>query len=400
MRKIEPAPSRIILPARLWHLPGYLPEVSWKQANRLPGWMSDDQFARIIDWERRRWSLQQYNHQLTVGLHKLSWHVDRLMTQVKPAVVMTTNKIDHGCELFYEAAKYYGSTYRFVERSPLDSIIVEPRGMFAESDVFQQFDPEASIANDMLVRAGEAEIDKIRLNVEGFRQQAPLGLEEWRRLLAVSGPLILMPMDNVLWTGLAQEDHPQAQLDYPPDLRDTDSLIRMVAAEADRFGGTVCIKLHPAEREPLLRKTAPLPSNMIVVRDGLNDLLGQCDAVVTLLSKVAFPALALGIPTAVLKTNTAAAATDEHVFSTSRSLRAAVASLCQDATLRPGHRNAPKKRLAAFLGWAAKRFYIGLQQPIHFGERNVVTLAEEIVDSASEKALVPSNLGARRWKIV
>ena len=393
MRKIDGADDRMILPARLKDVANFLANTPRELGDKLPPWLSEDMFHIIVDWEHRRWELEDHDHNIPGGLHKLAWHVDTLVKTVRPAFVMTTNKIDHGCSLFNLAALHYGGQYLFVERSPLDSILVESSGMFAESLVFRDFDPAST---GQFEKVGAAIARDLADDAEGFRPQGGMSLELRSDISKAPKPVIILPMDNALWTGLAQKGHPQALVDYPPDFQDMRELIRRLAKQIGEFGGTLLLKLHPAEREPMFAANTAPPSNVIEVREGLNDLMRYVDGSDVLLSKVAFPALAMDIPTAVLSTNTAAAAGKGHIFSTQAQLGRAVKTICQGQS-GPNEADTGREIFHRFLGWSQRAFYVDVSHPIDYSRRNILSLAEEIATRELGAPLVPAELGVEAW---
>lgn len=393
MRKIDDADDRMVLPARLKDVANFLANTPKELGGKLPPWLSEDMFNMIVDWEHRRWELRDHNHNIPGGLHKLAWHVDTLVNTVRPAFVMTTNKIDHGCSLFNLAALHYGAQYLFVERSPLDSILVEPSGMFAESLVFRDFEPSSTAQYE---KAGEAIARDLASDAEGFRPQSGLSLEQWSDITNAPKPLILLPMDNALWTGLAQKGHPQSLVDYPADFRDMDGLIRGLAKQIGEYGGTLLLKLHPAEREPMFAAGAAPPPNVIEVREGLNELMRYVDGCVVLLSKVAFPALAMDIPTAVLSTNTAAAAGKGYVFSTQAQLTEAIQAICQGGS-SPVEDDVGDQTFHRFLGWSQRAFYVDVSHPIDYSRRNILSLAEDMTTRELGAPIAPADLGVESW---
>src|SRR3546814_18649046 len=60
-------------------------------------------------------------------------YIDHLLRELNPAIVLTTNKIDPPNCFAYLAAKHYGVEYRFVERSPLNTYLLEQSGMLQQS---------------------------------------------------------------------------------------------------------------------------------------------------------------------------------------------------------------------------------------------------------------------------
>ena len=400
MRKVPLPADGMRLPARLTAVADYLSALPFDKGTQLPAWLSPADFDRIVDWEYRRWGYNHHEPRIATGLRKLAWHVDRMFNACRPAACMTSNKIDHGCELFFLAAQHNGSMYNFVERSPLDSMLVEPTGMFAESDIFQGWaEREAKFSAAFLTAIGGKEAERLQESVEGFRVQNPLSLDDHRMIAALPRPLVLLPMDNVLWTGLAQPGHPQQMIDYPPDFRNPSEFVRTVAGLVAEAGGSVLLKLHPAERQQGFEAHAQLP-NVRVFSKGLKGLLAESDACVTLLSKVAFPAIFTGLPTAVLSTNPASLCAPSTRFTSDQDLRTVLAGVLK-STDQPGSRREVKPDQYRALGRLFMEWYVDTRRPFSFFRRNPVSVAETVIHKATEQGpLIDAAPAVWRWRSI
>ncbi len=397
-RRIEPEDNRIVLPARLAQLPRFFAELPYGEYAQLPEWLSYETFQLIVAWEHRRWQITRVDNSVAGGLLKLAWHVDRVFECVRPAVCLTSNKIDHGCYLFYLAAQHYGSAYRFIERSPFSSFLIEKQGMFAESEVHEIMAEAAPAVTKERVRIGKAAVKELKRDAEGFREQARLRADDLAWLRKLARPLILFPLDNTLWTGWAQHNHPQGDADYPSDFRDVRETIVKVAELVGRHGGTVLLKKHPSDVEVYFDSLDDMPKNVVTIENGLNELLDLCDGCVTFLTKTAFPAICRGVPTAVVSTNTIASCGLGFAFSNKDELEKAIASICGLRERRIHHTAEELDRLHAFLGWLAGEFYIDMDDPVNHAKRNILSLAYELVtlDEFTEP-LEPAQLAVDEW---
>src|SRR3546814_16399089 len=60
-------------------------------------------------------------------------YIDHRLRELTPSIVLTTNKVDPPNCSSYLAAKHYGVEYRCVERSRLNTELLEQSGMFQQS---------------------------------------------------------------------------------------------------------------------------------------------------------------------------------------------------------------------------------------------------------------------------
>ncbi len=397
-RRIDAAENRIVVPARLSQLPRFFAELPYGAYAQLPEWLTYETFQLIVEWEHRRWQITRVDNNVSGGLRQLAWHVDRIFKHVKPAVCLTTNKIDHGCYLFYLASRHYGCAYRFIERSPFSNFLIEKEGMFAESGIHEVFAKATPSATKERLRIGKAAAKQLVRDAEGFREQEGLTSDDLALIRKLARPLILLPLDNTLWTGWAQRNHPQGNVDYPPDFRDVRATIVKVAELVGRHGGTVILKKHPSDVEEHFESVEDMPRNIVTIENGLNELLELCDGCVTFLTKTAFPAICRGIPTAAVSTNTIAASGLDHVFSNDSELEAAVTSICSQRERRTHYGAEELDRLHAFLGWLASEYYISMSDPLDQSKRNILSLAYELV-TLDEFAgpIDPAQLAMDEW---
>lgn len=258
-----------------------------------PEWFDQATLNLLADWEHRRWQLQTYNPDSANGCLRLAKYIDSVVNALCPAMIVTTNKIDPPNYLFFLAARHYGIPYAFLERSPLNTYLLEDWGMFGESDVV-----ESVIGHLAKTKSDKDEVHSERLlqvilgNPYGFRadeaSRDQFVLPEGRQK-----PLFFLPLDNALWTGWAQENHPQGDVDYPL-FRTPDIALKACAQVVEDLGGRFVVKPHPSCVE-WLRLEKQLPNVEFTTAD-LDQLCSEADVVVTFLTKVSYLALAKGKP--------------------------------------------------------------------------------------------------------
>ncbi|MDC1305729.1 glycosyltransferase [Saprospiraceae bacterium] len=292
----------IVLPARLHQIQNFLTSFNTSKFDLLPPWIDNKHFNTLIEWEFKRWEQVHDKTKIAGGLIKLCWFINEIFKNIKPAVVMTTNKIDHGCSLYKLAGDYYGSKYYFIERSPFDSIWIESNGMFAESDIYDFINENESYLNTSseLEIVGSNVVERLICNPDGFRQQKI----EMFDLPLVEGPIIFFPIDNSLWTGLAQENHIQRKIDYYEEFSNVDDVIKYLHEYSKKVRGLLVLKKHPADLENYFGERSKDPS-IFWVSGSIESVLRKIDIVVCLNTKIGYTSAAHRIPTVVLSPNTA-----------------------------------------------------------------------------------------------
>jgi len=282
-------PIRLALDARL---------ADRRQEYRPPEWLSSSMLWRQVDWEHHRRDFTGYQPLLREGHLRLGAFVDDVVRRVRPAIVLTTNKIESRCAFLRAAALHWGVSVGVVERSPFDSIWFEPQGLFAESEIWSKW---ASAAIEPRHRAiGAEKRARILRNPAGFRvAQASRSRDDYGRF---PRPLVFLPMDNVLWTAWSSHGHPQGRLDNPLFSSPLIAIQRL-SAWVQRNGGTLLVKPHPSD---LHVPKLPLPANTHLVDGEIGHLIDTSDLTVTFNTKLAFVALAAGIRPVTLADNPAA----------------------------------------------------------------------------------------------
>ncbi|MEP0314857.1 glycosyltransferase family 1 protein [Hyphomonas sp.] len=380
-RKIQTDSDTAIIPARLWQLAGFLPDLPESDVRPLVTWMSNESFDRYVDWEFRRWNLDpdEYSERVVLGLKKLVVYIDCMFQDLRPAICLTTNKIDHGTGLFRDAALHYGASAFVIERSPIDSIWIEPCGIFAESEIWHRW-PQRERGKDTYWNGvGKKVAIEISRNPEGFRAATQGGLVFKKRLRSFRKPFLFLPMDNVLWTGWAQAGHPQGKLDYPLYGSPVEA-IQKLAKIADELGGTLRIKLHPACGEI---QAAALPAGVEIISGDLTTIIGEADLVIAFNTKVAFSALALGTPVATLAHNPiAASGATYHTIDPEK---------VRDTIIEGLSRSGFGDKLELYytlLGWLKCKYFFDAQSRLNFFYPNQMSLLDRLESAVVDKPVI------------
>jgi glycosyltransferase involved in cell wall biosynthesis len=366
-RSIPDVPHAVTvrLPARLWQFAGKTRKRPADELTRLPEWMSEDLVELHADWEHRRWDLGRFDPAVIDGVHRLAWYTEQVVGALDPAVVLTTNKIDHPCHFFRLAARHRDIPTALVERSPFDSIWVEPDGLFAESRIWEDYPGTVAAVPASL---GAQIVESVRANPAGFRGSEASAS---RPDVGHDRPLVFLPLDNLLWTGWAQPTHPQCAVDNPCAAT-PQAGVDAVAAWAARRGGSVLVKAHPACLET---RRIDLPTNARLVDGDLAHLIETADLVATFNTKVAFVAAAVGAPLAVLADNPIAAAPSVPYWRREGSIEAAL-----DAALDRGP--ASSADVEHLFAWLASEYFY----TIDAGDRGPLRLVEDIAARVPEAA--------------
>jgi glycosyltransferase involved in cell wall biosynthesis len=284
-------------------IPARMPDFDrWVGVDRSagPSWLTEFDIDLQAEWEHRRWERHRYDPSITDALRKLASFVDRIVADVRPAVVLTTNRIDHPCAFGRRAAQHHGvPVIGMIERSPFESIWFEPDGLFSESMIWDEH--AAWRSAECSDEHGSEVVDRLLAKPGGFRtNEVTTTVLETAHL---PRPLVFFPMDNLLWTGWLPEGHPQGNTDYPL-LRSPGKAIEVIASAVARSGGTLLVKAHPScvETQRLV-----LPPNAHLIDASVESAVAAADVVAVFNSKVAFASVAAGVPTVTLANNPVAA---------------------------------------------------------------------------------------------
>lgn len=384
-REIPTAPTRhtIILPARLKDFA--------LRSSALPGlrdlrlrvpWLRDDDILILLEWERLRWQLMDEEESLIVeGIIRLAALLDSTIRQLQPAYVFSTNKIDHPCFLGQKAADYHGIPYRFIERSPFETIWVEERGMFTESRLWEIGTRQA----DSRYRdAGRAACQRLLSNPAGFRKDQASSSKP-KILKQLPRPLIFLPMDNVLWTGWAESGHPQNPIDNP-SYATPQAAMQALADIAKTLGGSLLIKKHPSCQ---IISPDTVPDNAHLLDGDLRALIEGADVVVTFLTKLAYLGAALQKPTLVLAKNTAALSPALRQVLDPAEVKGALEDLLQHNPAATHH-----EAFLDFCGWLDQAYFYRLNtQRTNDEQQSTLDLVQKLI-TASDAHTQGSDLAA------
>ncbi len=250
-----------------------------------PPWLSPERAALQTDWEQRRHADVPDALLSLRAVHLLANEAESVLTDLAPDLVITTNKLDHPCALFRLAAQHLGISAGLVERSPFAGLWFEPRGIFTESTIANRWAEHDASASHRAV--GREVVSELLRSPATFRAR-----EDYRGDRSDGPPHVLLPMDNVLWTGWAQAAHPQGKIDYPW-LDGPQAAIDTVADVAASHGLSVRLRPHPSCREV---DHWQLPANTTIDRTPLADAIEAAVGMAAFNTKVTFPAVAAGLP--------------------------------------------------------------------------------------------------------
>lgn len=381
MRNIPKSPSTMVLPARLSDVARFLGPLPVKRAHKLPSWISFEMFQLILEWEHRRWSLDEQDIHIESGLRKLVWHVDSIYNRLKPAITVVTNKIDHGCGLFELAGRHYRSEIVFFERSLADSFFAEPLGMFGESVIWQRFTDRNRAADKRWGDVGEDVVRSIRENPNGFRAQVFNRALAEAEVISAARPRIFVPMDNVLWTGWAQADHPQKIVDYGECFPSPSEMINRIGDIAAEKGGDVFVKLHPADRE----KYTITRNNIRIIDTPIDTALENCDICVAFLTKVAAVSISMGVPTVIAARNPIAISGSSIYCESPNEISTAISAALNSTRAETDARS---ERFAIFAGWLVSEFFISSGNNIDLTRPNCIEFVKNLIQSNSDRTML------------
>ncbi|WP_170188930.1 tetratricopeptide repeat protein [Geitlerinema sp. P-1104] len=384
-RKIPKVPlsETIIMPARLMDICMKMRGLEPLGLDEDVRWVDPNFIETMEDWEHRRWEIKYFEPKVYVGLLRLINLVDTTIKSVCPPIVLTTNKIDHPVALFRMAALDAGAYTAVIERSPFDNIWLEPNGIFAESKIWEKYEQEKDLIPSKIIKEGEAIIANLINNPSGFRKNENPKSSPNKLFASLKRPIFFLPMDNVLWTGFTQEKHPQRLIDYPI-YSSPQEAIDKIADHVHSLGGVLLIKKHPSckEIQPKSHK-----KNVFFTEDDLAVLLSMSDVVVTFLTKVAFPALAMGKPTITLAHNPAAVSGATYHCTVEEKVK----DILQQA-LR--HENLFSKlyEFKKFCGWLSNQFYSCTEQPKTANFKGPDQFVQDLIDVTKHRILDPYSL--------
>ena len=314
--------------------------VEAERGERLPPWMNQAMLRRHVDWEYRRWGMATFDPRVVLGAIRLAWRIEDQVRKARPLIVLTTNKIDHPCAFGRAAAKYHGFQTALIERSPIETIIFEPDGLFTQSEIWDLAPRGPKLKVDLTLRASMA------ANPAGYRSDE--ASDERPAFDDLPRPIVFLPFDNVLWTGWMHKDEPSWALDNPIFDHPQDAIDRVADWTASQ-GGSLVVKAHPSCRET---GQLNLPANTRLVNTAIDHAINAADLIVTFNTKIAFIALAMGRSCVTLANNPIAASglTVHH-----RDHADVTATL--DAALALGPKMLNVDRYDSFLTWLAEKVF-------------------------------------------
>lgn len=257
-----------------------------------PRWFDNDLLNHYSDWEHRRWQLGKYHSKVKIGIENTAKFIDEVIRSLNPTMIITTNKIDWPNNFGFLAAKHYAINYYFIERSPLDSHIIEDVGMFSESRRTERliFDQNI-IVNKAVGESSNSLINRLAANPYGFRAEE--AVKNTLPELMSDKKIFFLPLDNIIWTGWGMNFGVQGEIDYPLYKTPSQALARL-ATEIGELGGQLVVKPHPSCRE--WPRLAPDLPEVVFCDSDLQELVNIADVVVTFLTKVSYVALAFDKP--------------------------------------------------------------------------------------------------------
>lgn len=285
----------IVLPTTLKAFASVQHAMPRRELGQRPAWLSGTVLDRHVEWEHRRFQIPRLDPAVIEGALRLAWLADHAIRLLQPSIVLTTNKIDHPCAFFRDAALRHGAVAGLVERSPLDTIWYEPDGLFAESRLWT----EAKTATPGRIERRHRK--RLVRNPAGFRRSE--ASDDRPDLARLPRPVVFLPFDNLLWTGWGQVGHVQGSIDNPV-LATPQDAIDQLSMWLARYGGSLVMKSHPSCHETA---KLDLPANTYLVEGAIDHLIDMADLVVAFNTKLAFVALARGRTTVTLADNPAAA---------------------------------------------------------------------------------------------
>ncbi len=378
-----------IYTARLWQYGERMSGRPTRELIDLPDWLSDGDIRRHTEWEHLRWELGTFDPSVVEGAHRLAWFIDDLLEMLRPSLVLTTNKIDHPCAFARSAALHRGITTRLIERSPFEGIWIEPDGLFAESDLWTEREIDLPSYRDQGSRA----VSKLIENPAGFRIEEA---SHDRPEVDGEGPLVFLPMDNLLWTGWGQEGHPQGATDNPA-FATPEAGIGAVAEWAHNRGGRVVIKAHPS---CVVTPRLHLPDNVELVDGDIAYLMTKADLTVTFNTKLAFLAAAQGLPLAVLADNPAGLPSSVALWRRGETIEAVLDSALDGPP-------PDSDEVICTYGWMEAEYFYTITEGNRGPERLVADLIESVpaatgpvVSEAEAKQLTMRSKGGRQPRLL
>ncbi len=261
----------------------------------VPSWLTEEEREFSVLWEQKRWSLNDSDkNEIEEGVIRIAQTIDLFFESHKPNLVIVYNEVDHPQRLAVLAAKKYGIPYIILERSPFMGVWFEPKGLFSNSVTHSCC---VSNEDDSFNFEAASYLNILKNDLEGFRKNESksieLGEDEYAR------PLVLLVLDNFLWTGCFSGSVTRFLDDYR-EFHDIEKTIIQLNQSVESWGGTLIVKPHPSCQEA---KKLKLPHSVRFYDGALSSVLPIADVVVGWNSKVLFNALAIEKPVVCLGAN-------------------------------------------------------------------------------------------------
>jgi hypothetical protein len=363
----------VSLPARLADINRKLRNMSIPENKGYEKWIPSREIHVLEDWEYRRWELDRRLPGVLQGLQRLITFVERTLLLVNPAVVLTTNRIDHSVCLYRKMALHKGITALLVERSPFDSILLEPKGYFAESVIWDLYRQEGNRFSPEIIELGKKEITGMIQNPHGFRPESIQKNKKIHSLKKLKRNIFFLPMDNVLWTGWEQVDHPINPIDNPLYKSPLEAILDL-NEKIKRLNGVLVIKKHPGDR--YIRKSI-LPDDVIFMDGELTYFLKYADVVVTFVTKLAFNGAAMKKPVVTLGPNPIAVSGATYHCTSRDNL--------YEVLEKALHRENLEKKLEpypAFVGWLSSKLFFQITDNHDITQKGPKEFVDELIKSA------------------
>lgn len=225
------------------------------------------------------------------------------------------------------AAETAGAPSAYVHEGMLPgTMTIDPAGMMAEAGCVGLVAPDAETPGRAAARRAIAAIAEQGLDRKP-QTAAPAAEALIARLRAEGRRVVFYAGSNDWQSGVLPRDHPRAAL-HAPHFHDSIEALRALTSAAERQGAAVVFKPHP--------NLFPEPSGLVSdalfeLREGRTiDYVRAADATATLVSSVAYIALACGKPTLLMGRNTLSGAGAAREIASRGDLDAALADALAD----------------------------------------------------------------------
>lgn len=337
-------------------------------------WFDNDYLDILEAWEFLRREIKDPNPDVRSCILGLAHWVDIAITTIRPALVLTCNKVDLHPALGYMAGKFYGCLTGVVERSPFDNIWYEPDGIFKESRLWNEYREVEGNSPGYLYDIGEKIVDYLNKNPYGFRRdQQGNRLKDFLSKKS-KPPIFFLPMDNVLWTGWLPTGHPQGRVDYYYDETPKEALAYLAQC-IRKLGGTLVIKRHPG---CISITRDMIPDGAILYDADLKEMIPMADVIITFNTKVAFPAAAAGKPVVTLSPNPIAVCGCTYHCKEKENLEETLALAADRKNLKE-----KLEKFVPFAGWLETNYFYSYSNGPKFPQRKPGDLVKTLINASN-----------------